>query len=88
MFTTLYRFDVVYYSHFKCNLRRIIDYPNLWNYLKDLYQIPAFKVTCNLDFIKGGYYISMPEINPNQIVPKGPIIDFDQPHNRARFSDV
>jgi glutathionyl-hydroquinone reductase len=88
MFTTLYRFDVVYYSHFKCNLRRIVDYPNLWNYLKDLYQIPEFKVTCNLDFIKRGYYMSMPEINPTQIVPKGPIIDFDEPHNRARFNDV
>jgi glutathionyl-hydroquinone reductase len=76
LFTTLYRFDSVYYSHFKCNLRRILDHPNLWNYLKDLYQRPEFKVTCNLDHIKRGYYISMPEINPNRIVPKGPVLDF------------
>jgi glutathionyl-hydroquinone reductase len=82
LFTTLYRFDSVYYSHFKCNLRRIIDYPNLWNYLKDLYQRPEFKATCNMDYIKRGYYKSMVEINPNQIVPKGPILDFDAPHNR------
>jgi glutathionyl-hydroquinone reductase len=79
MFVTLYRFDSVYYSHFKCNLRRIIDYPNLWNYLKDLYQRPEFKVTCNIDHIKRGYYMSMTDINPNRIVPKGPLIDFDEP---------
>jgi glutathionyl-hydroquinone reductase len=85
MFTTLYRFDSVYHGHFKCNLRRIIDYPNLWNYLKDLYQRPEFKVTCNLEDTKRGYYTSMTEINPNQIVPKGPIIDFDEPHDRDRF---
>jgi glutathionyl-hydroquinone reductase len=84
MFTTLYRFDSVYHGHFKCNLRRIIDYPNLWNYLKDLYQRPEFKVTCNLEDTKRGYYTSMTEINPNQIVPKGPIIDFDEPHDRDR----
>jgi glutathionyl-hydroquinone reductase len=80
MFTTLYRFDAVYHGHFKCNLRRIIDYPNLWNYLKDLYQHPGFKATCNLEDTKRGYYMSMTDINPNQIVPKGPIIDFDEPH--------
>lgn len=77
MFVTLYRFDSVYYSHFKCNLRRIIDYPHLWNYLKELYQRPQFKATCNLDYIKRGYYMSMTEINPTRIVPKGPVIDFD-----------
>ncbi|GAB4231880.1 MAG: glutathione S-transferase family protein [Elainellaceae cyanobacterium] len=85
MFVMLYRFDSVYYSHFKCNLRRILDYPNLWNYLKDLYQRPEFKATCNLDHIKRGYYRSMTEINPNQIVPKGPILNFDEPHDRDRF---
>jgi glutathionyl-hydroquinone reductase len=74
-FTTLYRFDSVYYIHFKCNLRRIVDYPNLWNYLRTLYQHPGFKVTCNLDHIKQGYYRSMPEINPSRIVPKGPILN-------------
>ncbi|TWH39206.1 LOW QUALITY PROTEIN: putative glutathione S-transferase [Dulcicalothrix desertica PCC 7102] len=77
MFATLYRFDTVYYGHFKCNLRRILDYPNLWKYLKDLYQLPEFKATCNLDHIKRGYYMSMTDINPNRIVPKGPIVDFD-----------
>jgi glutathionyl-hydroquinone reductase len=85
MFVTLYRFDSVYHGHFKCNLRRILDYPNLWNYLKDLYQRPEFKVTCNLDYIKRGYYMSMTEINPNRIVPKGPIIDFDERHDRDRL---
>ncbi|MBW4457129.1 MAG: glutathione S-transferase family protein [Nostoc indistinguendum CM1-VF10] len=86
MFATLYRFDSVYYSHFKCNLRRIIDYPNLWNYLLDLYQCPEFKATCNLDYTKRSYYMSMTDINPNRIVPKGPIIDFDQRHDRERFA--
>ena len=88
LFTTLYRFDSVYHGHFKCNVRRIIDYPNLWNYLKDLYQHPAFKATCNLDYIKRGYYMSMPEINPTRIVPKGPILDFDAPHDRHRFGTM
>lgn len=85
MFTTLYRFDSVYYSHFKCNLRRIIDYPNIWNYLKDLYQLPEFKATCNLDYTKRGYYMSMTEINPNRIVAKGPIINFEEQHDRDRL---
>jgi glutathionyl-hydroquinone reductase len=83
LFPTLYRFDSVYYSHFKCNLRRILDYSNLWNYLKDLYQRPAFKATCNLDYTKRGYYMSMPEINPNRIVPKGPILNFEELHDRG-----
>lgn len=86
MFTTLYRFDSVYYGHFKCNLRRILDYPNLWNYLKDLYQQPEFKATCNLDHTKRGYYMSMTDINPNRIVPQGPMIDFEEQHDRDRFS--
>jgi putative glutathione S-transferase len=86
MFATLYRFDSVYYGHFKCNLRRIIDYPNLWNYLLDLYQRQQFKATCNLDYIKRGYYMSMTQINPNRIVPKGPIINFDELHDRDRFT--
>ncbi len=82
MFTTLFRFDSVYYVHFKCNLRRIVDYPNLWNYLKDLYQQMGVKETCNLDHIKRHYYKSHPKVNPTRIVPKGPLIDFDAPHNR------
>ena len=86
MFTTLLRFDAVYYVHFKCNLRRIVDYPNLWNYLKDLYQQPGVKETCNLDHIKRHYYKSHPKVNPTRIVPKGPLIDFDAPHNREQRS--
>ncbi len=86
LFTTLYRFDSAYYGHFKCNIRRNLDYPNLWNYLKDLYQIPEFKATCNLDHIKRGYYMSMTEINPNRVVPKGAILDFDEPHDRDRLA--
>ncbi|MEC4815424.1 MAG: glutathione S-transferase family protein [Scytonema sp. PMC 1069.18] len=84
MFTTLFRFDAVYYVHFKCNLRRIVDYDNLWNYLKDLYQQPGVKQTCNLDHIKRHYYISHPKVNPTRIVPKGPLINFDEPHDRKR----
>lgn len=83
LFTTLLRFDAVYYTHFKCNLRRIVDYPNLWNYLKDIYQIPEVKTTCNLDHIKQHYYRSHPNVNPFGIVPKGPLINFDEPHNRG-----
>lgn len=85
MFTTLLRFDSVYYGHFKCNLRRIVDYPNLWNYLKDLYQYPGISETCNLDHIKRHYYMSQTAINPNRIVPKGPIINFAESHDRDRF---
>lgn len=88
MFTTLLRFDAVYYVHFKCNLRRIVDYPNLWNYLKDLYQQPGVKETCNLDHIKRHYYKSHPKVNPTRIVPKGPLIDFDAPHNREQRSQT
>jgi len=78
MFTTLLRFDPVYYVHFKCNLRRIVDYPNLWNYLKDLYQQPGVSETCDIWHIKQHYYRSHPNINPHQIVPKGPLINFDE----------
>ena len=85
MFTTLLRFDAVYYVHFKCNLRRIVDYPNLWNYLKDLYQQPGIKETCNVDHIKRHYYRSHPNVNPTRIVPKGPIINFEETHNRDRL---
>ncbi|WP_413161483.1 glutathione S-transferase family protein [Capilliphycus salinus ALCB114379] len=86
MFTTLFRFDAVYYGHFKCNLRRIVDYPNLWNYVKDFYQTPGVKETCNLDHIKRHYYKSHTQINPTRVVPKGPIINFDEPHDREKFS--
>lgn len=82
MFTTLLRFDVVYYVHFKCNLRHLWDYPNLWNYLKDIYQHPGVKETCNFDHIKRHYYKSHPNVNPAGIVPIGPELDLDTPHNR------
>ena len=85
LFVTLFRFDSVYYGLFKCNLRRIVDYPNLWNYLKDVYQYPGIQETCNLDYTKRGYYTGMTEINPNRIVPKGPLINFEEKHDRNRF---
>ena len=77
MFTTLFRFDAVYYVHFKCNLRHIWDYPNLWNYLKKIYHHPGVKETCNLEHIKLHYYQSHPHINPSGIVPQGPSIEFE-----------
>ncbi len=76
MFTTLFRFDAVYYVHFKCNLRHIWDYPNLWHYLTKIYQYPGVQDTCNLEHIKLHYYQSHPHINPSGIVPYGPLIDF------------
>jgi putative glutathione S-transferase len=85
LFTTLVRFDAVYYSHFKCNLRRIVDYPNLSNYLRDLYQVPGVAETVNIDHIKRHYYMSMLFINPTGIVPLGPALDFAAKHDRARF---
>jgi len=85
LFTTLLRFDAVYYTHFKCNLRRIADYPNLSNYLRELYQWPGVVDTVNMDHIKRHYYMSMLHINPSGIVPLGPALDFEAPHARARF---
>jgi glutathionyl-hydroquinone reductase len=85
MFTTLLRFDAVYYVHFKCNVRRIVDYPNLWGYLRDLYQHPGVKETCNLEHIKLHYYKSHPKVNPTRLVPKGPILDFESEHGRDRL---
>ena len=76
MFTTLFRFDAVYYVHFKCNLRHIWDYPNLWQYTKRIYQYPGIEDTCNLEHIKLHYYQSHPHINPSGIVPQGPLISF------------
>jgi glutathionyl-hydroquinone reductase len=85
LFTTLIRFDAVYYGHFKCNLRRIVDYPNLSNYLRDLYQAPGVAETVNIGHIKTHYYASHRQINPAGIVPIGPVLDFAAPHDRARF---
>jgi putative glutathione S-transferase len=85
LFTTLVRFDPVYVGHFKCNLRRIVDYPNIWNYLKELYQVPGVAETCNFDHIKKHYYQSHSGINPTRIVPMGPVIDFFEAHNRDQL---
>lgn len=78
LFTTLFRFDLVYYSHFKCNLKHIYEYPALWAFVRDLYQIPEIKVTCQPDHIKRHYYISQKEINPSQVVPAGPQLSYDK----------
>jgi putative glutathione S-transferase len=86
LFTTLVRFDAVYYSHFKCNKRRIADYPNLWSYARELYQFPGVAETVDLDHIKRHYYGSHASINPTRIVPVGPDIDFTLPHDRARLA--
>jgi putative glutathione S-transferase len=87
LFTTLVRFDAVYYSHFKCNLRRIIDYPNLSNYLRDLYQQEGVAASVNMDHIKRHYYGSQRHVNPTGIVPLGPQLDFSAPHDRGRFGN-
>ena len=86
LFTTLVRFDAVYYSHFKCNLRRIVDYPNLWPYLRDLYATPGVAATVDMDQIKRHYYCTHGSINPTGIVPVGPELDFAAPHDRAALS--
>ncbi len=83
LFTSLVRFDAVYYSHFKCNRARLIDYPNLWAYTRELYQVPGIADTVNMDHIKTHYYGSHPSINPTGIVPLGPQLDFLQPHGRG-----
>ena len=85
LFTTLIRFDAVYVGHFKCNLKRIIDYPNLSNYLRELYQVPGVAETVDIAYIKRHYYFSHTSVNPTQIVPKGPALDFNLPHDRGRF---
>jgi len=81
-FTTLVRFDAVYHYHFKCNRRRLIDYPNLWGYTRELYQVPGVAETVNMEHIKGHYYMSHTSVNPTQVVPKGPDTDFTEPHGR------
>jgi putative glutathione S-transferase len=82
LFTTLLRFDPIYVGHFKCNLRRLVDYPNLWAYTRDLYQIPDVAETCNLFHIKHHYYVSHGSINPSGVVPIGPDMGFTAPHGR------
>ena len=82
LFTTLVRFDAVYHGHFKCNLRRLVDYPNLWAYTRELYQFPGVADTVDLQQIKEHYYRSHPGINPTGLVPLGPVVDFTAPHRR------
>jgi putative glutathione S-transferase len=84
LFTTLVRFDAVYHGHFKCNLRRLVDYPHLWGYARDLYQTPGFGETVSLDHIKRHYYMTHDRLNPSRIVPLGPLVDWSAPHGRAR----
>ncbi|WP_173931961.1 glutathione S-transferase family protein [Chelativorans sp. Marseille-P2723] len=85
LFTTLVRFDPVYVGHFKCNLRRIADYPNLSNYLRELYQVPGIAETVNMHHIKAHYYASHATINPTRIVPVGPELNYNAPHDRERL---
>ncbi len=86
LFTTLVRFDPVYVGHFKCNLRRIADYPNLFAYVRDLYQHPRVAGTVDLPYIKKHYYGSHTSVNPTRVVPMGPEIDYTAPHDRARLN--
>ncbi|MDE1146270.1 MAG: glutathione S-transferase family protein [Azospirillaceae bacterium] len=88
LFTTLVRFDAVYVGHFKCNIRRIDDYPNLSGYLRDLYQLPGVARTVNFQHIKGHYYESHRTINPTGIVPVGPALDLGRPHGRENLSSA
>lgn len=85
LFTTLVRFDPVYVGHFKCNKQRIADYPNISNYVRDLYQVKGVAETVNFTHIKNHYYMSHKTINPTGIVPSGPVLDYNAPHDRARF---
>lgn len=86
LFTTLVRFDAVYYNHFKTNKKRLVDYSNLWAYTRELYQVPGVAETVNMDHIKYHYFASHHSINPTGIVPKGPEIDFMLPHGRNSFT--
>jgi glutathionyl-hydroquinone reductase len=88
LFTTLVRFDVVYVGHFKCNIRRLADYPNLSGYTRDIYQLPKIAATVNIHHIKSHYYQSHRSLNPSGIVPVGPEIDFSLPHSRAVLSSL
>jgi putative glutathione S-transferase len=85
LFTTLVRFDLVYHTHFKCNLRRLRDYSNLWAYARELYQVPGVARTVDFRHIKEHYYRSQKEVNPSQVVPVGPVVDFNEPHGRGKM---
>ncbi|QYJ00816.1 glutathione S-transferase family protein [Thalassovita mediterranea] len=83
LWTTLYRFDLVYHGHFKCNIRRLVDYPNLWPYARDLYQWPGIAETVNPMHAQRHYYESHDMVNPTRVVPAGPDIDWEKPHGRG-----
>lgn len=85
LFTTLVRFDPVYVGHFKCNIRRLIDYPNLWAHTRELYQWPGVAQTLDFDHIRTHYHGSHETVNPYRIIPAGPLIDFNEPHGRERL---
>jgi glutathionyl-hydroquinone reductase len=85
LFPTLVRFDTVYYTHFKCNRRRLTDYHNLWNYTREIYQMPGVAETVDIPAIKLGYYGGMRQLNPAGIIPLGPDLDFTAPHDRNRL---
>ncbi|PSL13458.1 putative glutathione S-transferase [Marinobacterium halophilum] len=87
LFTTLIRFDAVYHGHFKCNLQRIVDYPHLWGYVRELYQWPGVAATVNMAHIKQHYYRSHHSINPTGVVPAGPVLALDSPHQREQSSN-
>lgn len=87
LFTTLVRFDSVYHGHFKCNIRRIVDYRNLWAYTRDIFQFPGVAGTVDFGHIKRHYYMSHRRINPTGIVPAGPVLDFSEPADRGRDVD-
>ena len=82
LFTTLVRFDPVYVGHFKCNIRRLIDYPNLWAYTRDIFSLPGVSDTVHMDHIKNHYYGSHKSVNPAGVIPVGPALDFTAPHGR------
>jgi len=84
MFTTLFRFDLAYHGLFKTNLKRLVDYPHLWNYCRELYQHPGIREWCSIEHVKQLYYAGLPELNPSGIVPVGPDIDYAEPHTRDR----
>lgn len=89
LFTTLFRFDLAYHGLFKCNLRRLIDYLHLWRYCRELYQMPRVREVCSVDHVKRLYYVGIPEINPNRIIPKGPELNFDLvPHLKSQMATM
>ena len=81
LFTTLFRFDLAYYGLFKCNLKRLIDFPNLWNYCRELYQYPGVRSVSSVEHVKQLYYAGLPELNPSRIIPIGPDLNFDLPRS-------